>query len=42
MLDKTKLDGIEANADVTDAANVTIVQQLWWYGFFEVTDLAGN
>lgn len=36
--DKTKLDGIEANADVTDAANVTAAGALM---DSELTDLAG-
>ena len=36
--DKTKLDGIEANADVTDTANVTAAGALM---DSEVTDLAG-
>ena len=36
--DKTKLDGIEANADVTDTANVTAAGALM---DSEVTDLSG-
>ena len=36
--DKTKLDGIEANADITDTANVTAAGALM---DSEVTDLAG-
>ena len=36
--DKTKLDGIEAGADVTDTANVTAAGALM---DSEVTDLAG-
>ena len=36
--DKTKLDGIEASADVTDATNVTAAGALM---DSELTDLAG-